>query len=83
MSNRSSFNELLEVGAHFGHQKSKWNPAMAPFIYSEKNGIHIIDLNKSVAKIEEAATAIKNIARSGRKILFVATKNQAIDIVAE
>ena len=83
MSNRSSFNELLEVGAHFGHQKSKWNPAMAPFIYSEKNGIHIIDLNKTVAKIEEAATAIKNIARSGRKVLFVATKKQAKDIVAE
>jgi small subunit ribosomal protein S2 len=78
MSNRSSFNELLEVGAHFGHLKSKWNPAMAPYIYSDKNGIHIIDLNKTVAKIEEAATAIKNIARSGRKVLFVATKKQRL-----
>ena len=77
-----TFNELLESGAHFGHLKRKWNPAMAPYIYAEKNGIHIIDLNKTVVKIEEAATAIKQIARSGKKILFVATKKQAKDIVA-
>lgn len=83
MSARTSFNELLESGAHFGHLKSKWNPAMAPYIYSEKNGIHIIDLNKTVVKIDEAANAIKQIARSGRKVLFVATKKQAKDIVAE
>ncbi|MBS1637059.1 MAG: 30S ribosomal protein S2 [Bacteroidetes bacterium] len=80
---RTSFNELLESGAHFGHLKRKWNPAMAPYIYAEKNGIHIIDLNKTVAKIEEAATALKQIARSGKKILFVATKKQAKDIVAD
>ena len=82
MSN-TSFNELLEAGAHFGHLKRKWNPAMAPYIYAEKNGIHIIDLNKTVAKIDEAAAALKQIARSGKKILFVATKKQAKDIVAE
>lgn len=80
---RSSFNELLEAGAHFGHLKRKWNPAMAPYIFAEKNGIHIIDLNKTVAKIDEAATALKQVARSGKKILFVATKKQAKDIVAE
>ncbi|MEI6020682.1 MAG: 30S ribosomal protein S2 [Bacteroidota bacterium] len=83
MSTKTSFNELLESGAHFGHLKSKWNPAMAPYIYAEKNGIHIIDLNKTVAKIEEAANALKQIARSGRKVLFVATKKQAKDIVSE
>ncbi len=82
MSN-TKFNDLLEAGAHFGHIKRKWNPAMAPYIYSEKNGIHIIDLNKTVAKMEEAATALRQIARSGKKILFVATKKQAKDIVAE
>lgn len=81
MSN--TFNELLESGAHFGHLKRKWNPAMAPYIYAEKNGIHIIDLNKTVAKMEEAGAALKQIARSGKKILFVATKKQAKDIVAE
>lgn len=80
---RTNFNELLEAGAHFGHLKRKWNPAMAPYIFTEKNGIHIIDLNKTVAKIEEAANALKQIARSGKKILFVATKKQAKDIVAE
>jgi small subunit ribosomal protein S2 len=80
---RTNFNDLLESGAHFGHLKSKWNPAMAPYIFAEKNGIHIIDLNKTVAKIDEAAEALKSIARSGRKILFVATKKQAKDIVAE
>ena len=79
----TSFNELLEVGAHFGHMRSKWNPAMAPYIFAEKNGIHIIDLNKTVIKIEESANALKQIARSGKKILFVATKKQAKEIVAE
>jgi len=80
---RTTFNELLESGAHFGHLKRKWNPAMAPYIYAEKNGIHIIDLNKTVAKIDEATNALKQIARSGKKILFVATKKQAKDIVAD
>src|ERR1700741_54658 len=80
---RTTFNQLLESGAHFGHLKRKWNPAMAPYIYAEKNGIHIIDLNKTVVKIDEAATALQQIARSGKKILFVATKKQAKDIVAE
>ncbi|MFL5752100.1 MAG: 30S ribosomal protein S2, partial [Bacteroidia bacterium] len=80
---RTSFNELLEAGAHFGHLKRKWNPAMAPYIFAEKNGIHIIDLNKTVLKIEEAANALKQIARSGKKVLFVATKKQAKDIVAD
>lgn len=80
---RTSFNELLESGAHFGHLKRKWNPAMAPYIYAEKNGIHIIDLNKTVAKIEEAAVSLQQIARSGKKILFVATKKQAKDIVSD
>jgi small subunit ribosomal protein S2 len=80
---RTSFNELLEVGAHFGHMRSKWNPAMAPYIFAEKNGIHIIDLNKTVVKIEEASNALKQLARSGKKILFVATKKQAKEIVAE
>ncbi|MHB8260338.1 MAG: 30S ribosomal protein S2 [Bacteroidia bacterium] len=79
----TSFNELLEVGAHFGHMRSKWNPAMAPYIFAEKNGIHIIDLNKTVVKIEESANALKQIARSGKRILFVATKKQAKEIVAE
>ncbi len=80
---RTNFEELLEAGAHFGHLKRKWNPAMAPYIFMERNGIHIIDLNKTVVKIEEAAEALKNIAKSGRKVLFVATKKQAKDIVAE
>lgn len=80
---RTNFNELLESGAHFGHLKRKWNPAMAPYIFTEKNGIHIIDLNKTVAKIDEAANALKQIAKSGKKVLFVATKKQAKDIVAE
>lgn len=82
MSTRTTFNALLEAGAHFGHLKRKWNPAMAPYIYAEKNGIHIIDLNKTVAKVDEAANALKQIARSGKKVLFVATKKQAKDIVA-
>lgn len=80
---RVSFEQLLEAGAHFGHLKRKWNPAMAPYIFTEKNGIHIIDLNKTVAKIEDTANALKQIARSGKKILFVATKKQAKIIVAE
>ena len=80
---RTTFNELLEAGAHFGHLRRKWNPAMAPYIFTEKNGIHIIDLNKTVVKLDEACSAMKQIARSGKKILFVATKKQAKDIVAE
>ncbi|MBI3509481.1 MAG: 30S ribosomal protein S2 [Bacteroidetes bacterium] len=80
---RTSFNELLEAGSHFGHLKRKWNPSMAPYIFTEKNGIHIIDLNKTVIKIDEACTLMKTIARGGKKILFVATKKQAKDIVAE
>jgi small subunit ribosomal protein S2 len=80
---RTNFNALLEAGAHFGHLKRKWNPAMAPYIFTEKNGIHIIDLNKTVVKIEETSNALKQMARAGKKILFVATKKQAKDIVAE
>jgi small subunit ribosomal protein S2 len=80
---RVSFEQLLEAGVHFGHLKSKWNPAMAPYIFMERNGIHIIDLYKTVAKIDEAAEAMKNLAKSGRKILFVATKKQAKQIVAD
>ena len=79
---RTTHKELLDAGVHFGHLKRKRNPNMAPYIFMEKNGIHIIDLNKSMKKIEEAATALKQIAKSGRKILFVATKKQAKDIVA-
>ncbi|MFI3264488.1 MAG: 30S ribosomal protein S2 [Rikenellaceae bacterium] len=80
---RTDFNTLLEAGAHFGHLKRKWNPKMAPYIFMEKNGIHIIDLHKTVLKIDEAAAAIKNIAKSGRRVLFVATKKQAKEVVAE
>jgi small subunit ribosomal protein S2 len=80
---RTNFEELLEAGCHFGHLRRKWNPAMAPYIFMERNGIHIIDLHKTVAKIDEAAAAAKQIAKSGRKILFVATKKQAKDVVAE
>ena len=80
---RATFNELLEAGVHFGHLKRKWNPNMAPYIFMERNGIHIIDLYKTVAKLEEAAAAAKQIAKSGKKILFVATKKQAKDIVAK
>ncbi|MBL0104589.1 MAG: 30S ribosomal protein S2 [Bacteroidetes bacterium] len=79
---RVSYQELLEAGAHFGHLKSKWNPKMAPYIFMEARGIHIIDLNKTVAKIDEAAAAMKQIAKSGKKVLFVATKKQAKEIVA-
>lgn len=80
---RTTFKELLDAGVHFGHLKRKWNPAMAPYIFMERNGIHIIDLEKTSLKIDEAASAIKQIAKSGRKVLFVATKKQAKDIVAE
>ncbi len=80
---RTNFEELLEAGVHFGHLKRKWNPHMAPYIFMEKNGIHIIDLQKTVVKIEEACNAAKQIAKSGRKILFVATKKQAKEIVAD
>ena len=80
---RTNFDQLLQAGCHFGHLRRKWNPAMAPYIYTERNGIHIIDLHKTVAKIDEAAEALKQIAKSGKKILFVATKKQTKDVVAE
>ncbi|PTX15137.1 SSU ribosomal protein S2P [Pontibacter mucosus] len=79
----TNYKELLEAGVHFGHLTRKWDPKMAPYIFMEKNGIHIIDLNKTLVALDEAAAAIKNIAKSGRKILFVATKKQAQEIVAE
>lgn len=78
-----SFEELLKAGAHFGHLKRKWNPAMAPYIFEEKKGIHIIDLNKTIAHLDQASAAMKQIAKSGKKILFVATKKQAKDIIAD
>ena len=80
---RTNFQELLDAGVHFGHLKRKWNPNMEPYIFMEKNGIHIIDLQKTIVKIDEAAAAIKQIAKSGRKVLFVATKKQAKELVAE
>ena len=80
---RTNFKELLEAGVHFGHLKKKYNPAMAPFVFMERGGIHIIDLNKTVAMIEDAAAALKQIAKSGKKILFVATKKQAKGLIAE
>ncbi len=80
---RTNFDMLLQAGCHFGHLRRKWNPAMAPYIYTERNGIHIIDLHKTVAKIDEAAEALKQIAKSGKKVLFVATKKQIKDVVAE
>jgi small subunit ribosomal protein S2 len=80
---RTNFKELLDAGVHFGHLKRKWNPAMAPYIFMERNGIHIIDLEKTSQKIDEAASAMKHIAKSGKKVLFVATKKQAKEIVAE
>ena len=83
MSNKVEVKELLEAGVHFGHMTRKWDPNMAPYIYMERNGIHIINLYKTAAKIEEANEALRKIAASGRKILFVATKKQAKDIVAE
>ena len=80
---RTNFDQLLQAGCHFGHLRRKWNPAMAPYIFMERNGIHIIDLHKTVAKVDEAAEALKQIAKSGKRILFVATKKQAKDVVAE
>ncbi|MDR2805689.1 MAG: 30S ribosomal protein S2 [Dysgonamonadaceae bacterium] len=80
---RVTFEQLLEAGSHFGHLKRKWNPAMAPYIFMERNGIHIIDLHKTVVKIDEAAAALKQIVKSGRKVLFVATKKQAKQVVAD
>lgn len=80
---RVNFEQLLEAGVHFGHLKRKWNPAMAPYIFMERNGIHIIDLHKTVAKVDEAAEVLKNLAKSGKKILFVATKKQAKQIVSD
>ena len=80
---RTNFDQLLQAGCHFGHLKRKWNPAMAQYIYTERNGIHIIDLHKTVVKIDEAADALKQIAKSGKKILFVATKKQTKEIIAE
>lgn len=78
-----SFEQLLEAGCHFGHLKRKWNPAMAPYIFMERNGIHIIDLYKTQAKLEEAAAALKSIAKAGKKVLFVATKKQAKQVIAD
>lgn len=80
---RTNFDALLQAGCHFGHLKRKWCPAMAPYIYTERNGIHIIDLHKTVAKIDEAADALKQIAKSGKKVLFVATKKQTKDVIAD
>ena len=80
---RTNFDQLLQAGCHFGHLKRKWNPAMAPYIFMERNGIHIIDLHKTAAKIDDAAEALKAIAKSGKKILFVATKKQAKEIIAD
>ena len=80
---RTNFDQLLQAGCHFGHLKRKWNPAMAPYIYTERNGIHIIDLHKTAAMIDTAAEALKQIAKSGKKVLFVATKKQTKGIIAE
>ena len=80
---RVSFDQLLEAGVHFGHLKRKWNPAMAPYIFMERNGIHIIDLYKTVAKVDEAAEVMKNLAKQGKKVLFVATKKQAKQVIAD
>ena len=80
---RTNFDQLLQAGCHFGHLKRKWNPAMAPYIFMERNGIHIIDLHKTVEMVEVAANALKQIAKSGKKVLFVGTKKQAKDIIAE
>jgi small subunit ribosomal protein S2 len=83
MSKKVGFKELLEAGVHFGHLKRKWNPSMAPYIFDEKKGIHIIDLNKTIVHLENASSAIKQIVKSGKKVLFVATKKQAKEIIAE
>lgn len=81
MAQSTTYKELLDAGAHFGHLTRKWDPKMAPFIFMEKNGIHIIDLNKTLVSLDQAANAIRNIAKSGRKVMFVATKKQAQEIV--
>ena len=83
MAQTTTYKELLDAGAHFGHLTRKWDPKMAPYIFMEKNGIHIIDLNKTLVSLEQATAAIRNIAKSGRKVLFVATKKQAQEIVTE
>jgi small subunit ribosomal protein S2 len=80
---RTNFDQLLDAGVHFGHLKRKWNPQMAPYIFMERKGIHILDLQKTIVKLDEASNALKQIAKSGRKVLFVATKKQAKDIVAD
>ena len=80
---KTTFDELLDAGVHFGHLRRKWNPNMAPYIFTEKKGIHIIDLNKTIVKLDQAADAMKQIAKSGKKIMFVATKKQAKDIVSD
>ena len=80
---KKNFKDLLESGVHFGHLKKKYNPAMAPYIFMERSGIHIIDLNKTIAMLDDASAALKQIAKSGKKILFVATKKQAKGILAE
>lgn len=80
---KAKFEDLLEAGVHFGHLKRKWNPAMAPYIFDEKKGIHIIDLNKTIVHLDQASAALKQIAKSGKKILFVATKKQAKDVLSE
>lgn len=78
-----TFDQLLEAGCHFGHLKRKWNPAMAPYIFMERNGIHILDLYKTAAKLGDAAAVLKNMAKAGKKVLFVATKKQAKQVTAE
>ena len=83
MAQSTSYKDLLDAGAHFGHLTRKWDPKMAPYIFMEKNGIHIIDLNKTLASLDQATNAIRNIAKSGRKVMFVATKKQAQEIVTE
>lgn len=83
MSKKANFKELLDAGVHFGHMKRKWNPAMAPYIFDEQKGIHVIDLNKTIAHLEQACAAVKQIAKSGKKILFVATKKQAKQILSD
>ena len=79
---RTNFKELLESGVHFGHLTRKWNPKMAPYIFMEKNGIHVIDLNKTISKLDHACAALKHLAKSGRKVMFVATKKQAKESVS-
>ncbi|OUJ75264.1 30S ribosomal protein S2 [Hymenobacter crusticola] len=83
MAQSTTYKDLLEAGAHFGHLTRKWDPKMAPYIFMEKNGIHIIDLNKTLVSLDQATNAIRNIAKSGRKIMFVATKKQAQEIVTD